>query len=77
MQMCEDFGSDNWGTERLLLIGKTHSPGPLHITSRIFQGLSRQEASRGASAPPVSWRWYCKGAGTSRGWCGRLEGAAS
>lgn len=36
MQMCEDFGSDNWGTERLLLIGKTHSPGPLHSTSSIF-----------------------------------------
>lgn len=51
MQMCEDFGSDNWGTERLLLIGKTHSPGPLHITSSIFLGLQVESQPRGLSAP--------------------------
>lgn len=65
MQMCEDFGSDNWGTERLLLIGKTQ-PRPFHITSSIFLGLSRRKASRGASAPPVSQRRYCNGTGTGQ-----------
>lgn len=52
MQMCEDFGSGNWGTELLLLIGKTHSPGPLPITSSVFSGFEQVESQpQGLSAP--------------------------